>query len=99
MTTRPAKPGDTVQLFGTGCGETNPPLASGTIINTIAEVSEPATVTIGGKSATVTFAGLVGNGLCQVNIVIPSLAAGDAEVVMKIGNAVSADGAFLNIRQ
>jgi minor extracellular serine protease Vpr len=97
VTMRPAKPGDFVQLFGTGCGETTPPLPSGTIIGTTAPVSEPSILTIGGKPATVTFAGLSGNGLCQVNAVIPSLPAGDAEVVLQIGNAKSADGVFLNV--
>jgi uncharacterized protein (TIGR03437 family) len=99
VTTRPAKPGDVIQLFGTGCGETNPALDSGIIIGTTAPVSVPSTLTMGGQTATTTFVGLAGNGLCQVNAVIPSLTAGDAEVVLQIGAGVSADGAFVNIGQ
>lgn len=98
LTTRPAKPGDVIQLFGTGCGETNPVLDSATVIitTTTAPVSEASTLTIGGQRAQTTFVGLAGNGLCQVNAVVPTLPAGDAEVVLQIGTGVSADGTFVN---
>lgn len=98
VVTRPARAGDTVQLFGTGCGATNPALPSDTIISTAAPVSETPSLTIGGVPAVVSFAGLVGNGLCQVNAVIPTLPPGEAEVVLKIGTFTSADGTFLAIQ-
>jgi uncharacterized protein (TIGR03437 family) len=71
----PAVPGEYVQLFCTGLGAVNPPVASGT-----AAPSDPLswsvttpTVTVGGIAATVVFAGLAPDfvGLYQVNIQIP----------------------------
>jgi len=99
LNTTPAERGETVELFGTGCGATNPPLASGSIITTSAPVTGTATLTIGGEAAATSFVGVVSNGLCQINAIIPSDAApGDAEVVLTLGTAASTWGTFLSIR-
>ena len=49
---RPAKPGDIVQLFGTGFGPTDPKVPSGMIPTAIAELADEVTVTVGGLPAT-----------------------------------------------
>src|SRR5205814_463488 len=58
----PAKPGETILLFGTGFGATNPALPAGKLVLQSARLANSATVTIGGKLATVAFAGLSGSG-------------------------------------
>jgi uncharacterized protein (TIGR03437 family) len=98
VTLRPVKAGDTVLLFGTGCGATNPVTPADSLVTTAAPVSETPTLTIGGKAATVSFAGIVGSGLCQINAVIPDLPAGDAEAVLTIGTYTSSDGAYLRVQ-
>jgi uncharacterized protein (TIGR03437 family) len=98
LTTRPAKPGDIIQLFGSGCGATEPPIAANRVVTAPAPVTGTVSLTIGGKAANVTFAGQVGSGLCQVNAEVPQLASGDAEVILTIGAFTSADAAFIAIQ-
>ena len=59
----PVKPGETIMLFATGFG---PTLASGEAL-----AVQPAIV-IDGIAANVTFAGLVGPGLYQINVTVPT---------------------------
>ena len=75
--TRPAKGGDIVQFFGTGFGETNPPVSSAQLVAQPAPLARPIVFRIGGRFAVVQYAGLVGSGLIQFNVVIPSLPPGD----------------------
>ena len=71
LTTVPAKKGDIILLFGTGFGATTPAVAAGAIFSGAAPVNDKVTITIGGVDATVQFAGLVGAGLYQFNVVVP----------------------------
>jgi uncharacterized protein (TIGR03437 family) len=67
----PAKAGETVILYATGFGQTNPAI---TDESKGAGNPLPAlpTVTIGGVPATVSFAGLSGAGLYQLNVIVPA---------------------------
>jgi uncharacterized protein (TIGR03437 family) len=58
----PVKPGETIMLFATGFGST---LASGDAL------AVPPAIVIDGIAANVTFAGLVGPGLYQINVTVP----------------------------
>lgn len=98
LTMRPVKTGDNIQLYGTGCGATNPAMPADRIVSGGAPVTGTVKLTIGGKPATTSFVGLSGSGLCQINAVIPTLPAGDAEVVLQIDAFTSADGAFLTVQ-
>jgi uncharacterized protein (TIGR03118 family) len=66
-------PGEAVALFGTGFGPTTPTPPNGELINSPLPLTQLPQVTIGTLSAEVTFAGLVGPGLYQVNVVIPNI--------------------------
>jgi endoglucanase len=68
----PAKPGETVELYGTGFGPTNPPTPTGQLVSKPEPTENPVTVSIGGVNCTVTFAGLIAPGLYQVNAVVPA---------------------------
>lgn len=69
--TTPAKPGETVILYANGFGPISPAVASGSSSQT-GTLSPQPTVTIGGTSAKVTFAGINGvPGLYQFNVVVP----------------------------
>ena len=62
--TTPAKPGETVVMYGTGFGATTPAIAAGAATDVVAALATPLKVTIGGVSANAVFAGL----LYQFNI-------------------------------
>ena len=70
----PASAGDTLVIYCAGLGAVTPGVTAGSAApSPAAKVSSPVTVTIGGKSATVAFAGLTPTyaGLYQVNVTVP----------------------------
>ena len=77
-----AKPGDTLELYGTGFGPASGAPATGTVFSGAYATANPVSVTIGGAAAPVSFAGLVGPGLYQIDVTVPAgLGAGDQAVV------------------
>ena len=70
----PVRVGDTIQIFATGLGDTDPEVGSGEPAPSFSTVSNPVTVTIGGIAAPVVFQGLAPGfvGRYQVNVVVPS---------------------------
>jgi uncharacterized protein (TIGR03437 family) len=94
----PAKPGETILLFGTGFGPTNPALPAGQLVTTAAPLVNSVTVKIGGKTATVPFSGLSGSGLDQLNVTIPSgLPDGDAALEVTVLGSSTQANLFLPI--
>jgi uncharacterized protein (TIGR03437 family) len=90
--TTPAKPGETIVLYGTGFGPADGAAASGQLTSAVANITTPLTVTIGGTPAAVLFSGLIPPfaALYQFNVQVPqSLAAGDQAVVVQIGGVTS----------
>ena len=69
----PAQAGDILVLYAVGLGMTNPSVPDGVASPPNALTVAPVTVTIGGKTATVQYAGLAATfvGLYQINIVVP----------------------------
>ena len=82
----PAKPGEVIILWGTGFGPANPAVPAGQVFSGANPVANTLTVTVGGQNAQVDFAGVVGAGLLQINVHVPSsINNGDAAVVASIG--------------
>jgi uncharacterized protein (TIGR03437 family) len=98
LATVPAKPGDTILLFGTGFGPTTPPSPIGQLINP-APLANPLTVRIGGVPAITQFAGIVSPGEYQFNVVVPDVSNGDNAVSIEIGGSSSQSNAFLTIQR
>ena len=96
---RPAKPGNVIQVFGTGFGPTNPPVDPSKLFQGAAPLVDRdlLTVTIGGVPATVGFAGLSATGLDQFNVTIPTLPAGDHEIVAEIDGIYTRTGVFIRV--
>jgi uncharacterized protein (TIGR03437 family) len=96
--TRPAKAGETVTLFGVGFGPTNPPVPSGKGFSGAAPSVNPPQVTIGGMPVTVSFAGIVGAGLFQLNVVVPSAGSGDQALQATVGGATTQSNIFITLQ-
>jgi uncharacterized protein (TIGR03437 family) len=96
--TRAAKPGEILELYGTGFGPTNPATKSGLVVTAAAPAVDKVSVTIGGLDAVVQFAGITGAGLYQINAVVPlTLTAGDQPIVATVNGLKTPDGAFVTI--
>jgi uncharacterized protein (TIGR03437 family) len=93
----PANAGAYVSLYATGFGQTNPPGQDGapSVVPLPLAVPTP-TVTIGGKTANVNYAGGAPNivqGVMQVNAQVPAgLTAGDAPVVILVNKTATQNG-------
>jgi uncharacterized protein (TIGR03118 family) len=95
----PAQPGETIALFGNGFGATTPAYADGTVISAALPCATTPTVSVGGAPATVTYCGLVGSGLYQVNVTIPAAtAAGNAATAITFGTVTSAAATTINVQ-
>jgi uncharacterized protein (TIGR03437 family) len=90
-TTNPASAGQYVSIYATGLGATTPQFADGTAVNAMNNTVMPVTVAIGGKPATVTYAGLTEGwvGLYQINAIVPSGLTGSQPVVVTVGGTYS----------
>jgi uncharacterized protein (TIGR03118 family) len=89
-TARPASPGETIMVFGTGFGPSFVPGEPLTV---------PPAIVIDGMTANVSFAGQVGPGLYQINVTVPSnVALGqDVLVVGLLSNFETQANVFLTI--
>jgi uncharacterized protein (TIGR03437 family) len=94
----PAKPGDTILLYGTGFGATTPASKIGEL-SLPADLADDVTVRIGGITAERQYAGLVSPGLYQFNVVVPNLADGEHGVSILIGGVSSQPGVFLVVQR
>ena len=88
LTATPAAPGETILLYATGCGATNPALVPGQLPTQASPLATLPQATIGGASATVaSITALVGvAGVYQINVRVPATtASGDQAVVLQSG--------------
>ena len=97
---RPAQPGETILIFGTGFGPTNPATPAGQVVSgapPLADLTQ-LKVTIGGVVATVAYAGITYVGEYQLNVVVPALPDGDRTIVASIGGASTQSGLSITIK-
>jgi uncharacterized protein (TIGR03437 family) len=102
----PAKPGDTIVLYATGLGSTNPQVSPGDIAEEQAPVTSAVTVTINGTAlpaSDILYVGVTPQaiaGLQQVKIRLPaSLPDGDITVLISVGGVQSASGTVIPVRR
>ena len=95
--TTPAKPGETVAIYANGFGPASTPVVSGSSTQS-GTLSPLPVISIGGKPATVTFAGLVAPGEFQFNVTIPpTLSNGDQPVTAGYAGAPTQPGTLITI--
>ncbi|HLH00148.1 MAG TPA: TIGR03118 family protein [Bryobacteraceae bacterium] len=99
----PASVGQVVVLIGTGEGVTNPVLPDGQVISDIlATAQAPVTMTIGGQTAQVIYAGSSPGsiaGVLQVEAIVPRGAGtGAVPVVLNVGSGTSQKSATISLQ-
>jgi uncharacterized protein (TIGR03437 family) len=98
--TSPARSGETVLVYCTGLGATNPAVQTGAAGNAQATVNVP-TVSVGGQNARVDFSGAAPGfaGLYQINVVVPTFTvANDYEVIITIAGKQSRAGVTIRVQ-
>jgi uncharacterized protein (TIGR03437 family) len=100
--TSPARPGETITIYLVGMGETDPPVATSApspSVEPLARVKSQPTVTIGGKSPTILYAGLTPFlvGLYQITMTLPADVSGDLPVIIT-QDGVEANATVLTVR-
>jgi len=88
VTSRYAKPGDTLVVYGVGFGPTVPAISAGQITSQANSLASPLQVSFGGIAGTLTYMGLSPSyvGLYQFNIVVPNVANNDfVPIVFTLG--------------
>jgi uncharacterized protein (TIGR03437 family) len=100
VASRPAQPGETLLVFGTGFGPTSPAIAPGQMVSGPAEMVQSAypKLRMGGLAATVKYAGMVAPGEYQFNIVVPALPDGDQAIVADAGGFSSAAALLIPVK-
>jgi uncharacterized protein (TIGR03437 family) len=98
-TSRPAQPGETLQIYATGFGPTTPAVPAGQLVGSAAPLSNLTQlhVTIGGVAATVEFAGIVAAGEYQINVTVPQVPNGDQPILATIAGVSSQTGVSIPI--
>ena len=103
VTTIPAKPGETVVLWGTGFGPANPAVPAGIEVpaDRLYHTANPVTVTVGSTGAQVLSAVMSPGyaGLYQIAIQIPSSTPdGDIPIKASVGGSTSPDNVSITIQ-
>jgi uncharacterized protein (TIGR03437 family) len=94
---RPAVPGEVIEIYGTGFGPTSPAAPTSQLIAQPAPLAVAATVSIGGVSAEVQWSGIVSPGLYQLNVQIPNVGAGDQPVQTSVSGFQGAASTFVAV--
>ena len=93
---RPARPGETIVLYGTGFGATSPAEPAGIVIANPALLAQPVSATLGGETAIVAYAGLISPGLDQINVQVPSgLASGQYPLALNVNGMLTQANVWL----
>lgn len=100
----PAQPGDTVVLWATGLGATNPNAKYGLVPTAAAPLSAGANLSIlldgvPVPPGAVAYAGLAPNfaGLYQINVTLPAPTGSNPEIRVQVGDAVSIPNVYLPV--
>jgi uncharacterized protein (TIGR03437 family) len=94
---QPAAVGEVIELYGTGFGPASPPIPVSQAVFAPAILAAPVSATIGGVAAQVQWAGLIGPGLYQINVQVPSVAAGDQALTVSVAGFQSAAGVYVAV--
>src|ERR1019366_2510805 len=94
--TSPARSGETIVLWGTGFGQTWPPISTSVLPAVGAPLADPGglQITVGGSAA----AGLLA-ALYHINLVVPDIPGGAQEVRARVPGRASVLTVYLPVKQ
>jgi uncharacterized protein (TIGR03437 family) len=98
---RPAKPGETIVLYGVGFGGVTPNLSAGTLVSQQNTLSNPIEIRFGNVSATLSYAGLApgATGLYQFDVVVPDVPDSPAvPLTFSLGGAIPPQTLFIAVQ-
>ena len=80
VASRPAKPGETLTIYGIGFGPVTPGFPAGTIVSALNTLVSSLQITFGTTPAAIAYDGLANGyvGLYQINVVVPNVPNNDA---------------------
>ncbi len=99
LTSQPAKPGDTITLYGVGFGAVTPAVPAGQVAQGLTSLPS-FSISIGGAAATVQYAGLAPGyvGLYQFNVVVPAISTNSpAAVAFTLGGTAGTQTLYLAV--
>jgi len=103
LTFTPAKPGETITIYGIGFGPVNPSVAAGTITPSTPQnsLATKPTFRFGQTPATVTYYGLTPGlvGLYQFNLTVPNISSGDVPLVVQAGSVMLNQELYITVTQ
>jgi uncharacterized protein (TIGR03437 family) len=94
-----AKAGDSVELFGTGFGPTDPPVLAGQAFSGATPTTNPVQLLINDVNVNPSFAGLSEAGLVQINLTVPAgLGTGDVPLLASAGGVATPAGVVISLQ-
>jgi uncharacterized protein (TIGR03437 family) len=97
--TVPAKPGDSLELFGVGFGPTTPIVPAGQPYSGAAPTTNSVQLAINGVTVIPSFAGLSSGGLYQLNFTMPpAIGTGDVLLVAAVGGVQTQSGVVISLQ-
>lgn len=96
----PAKPGEIIQLYGTGFGATQPTISATALVPAPLPIAnaQDLRIRIAGQDTTITFAGLVTPGLYQFNVTVPTLPDGDYPLIAELRGLLTSPNLMLTVQ-
>ncbi len=95
----PAKPGETIVIYGTGFGPTNPPAPAGMLVSASLPVASSVTIWIDNIQAKIVSAVLSSAGEYQFNVTVPGTSQnGDLLVTAQVGGYSSPGSVYLTVQ-
>jgi uncharacterized protein (TIGR03437 family) len=100
VTSRPAKAGDTITIYGVGFGPVSPTIAAGQIATQSNNLTTPVQFFFNGTQAAAPYSGLSPNyvGLYQFNLVVPNVAAGNVPLTFNLGGTAGTQTLYLAVQ-
>lgn len=101
LTSRPAKPGDIIVLYGVGFGPVTPSISAGQLVQQSNSLASDFHIFIGGMECQVQYDGLAPDytGLYQFNIVVPAVAAGNAALTFTLNGTSGTQTLYIAVGQ
>lgn len=98
---RGARPGEILQVFGTGFGATNPVVPSNQIVSGAPTITSQVRIRFGETVATFAGSGnLVAAGLYQFNVTVPdTLSDGDYPLIAEVGGVTSSSNVYITVQR